>query len=274
MTLEEKALEAVSVIESGNRVFIHSAAATPQMLVKAMTARADKLKNVEIVSIHTEGEVPYADDKYSDSFSINCFFVGSNMRKHVQRGRANYIPIFLQEIPALFTSRRMPIDVALVTLSAPNPKGYCSLGCSVDVSNAAMDSAKYVIAEINSNMPFVHGNGVIHISQVDAFIKVDAPLFEIPVPAPTAVEAKIGRNVATLVEDGATLQMGIGGIPNATLNFLHGHKNLGVHSEMISDGIIDLAEKGIINGMNKVTEHGKIVAGFALGTKRIYDFIM
>jgi acyl-CoA hydrolase len=273
MTTKEIALQAVQIIESGNRVFIHSAAATPGTLVKAMTERASELKDVEIVSIHTEGPVPYADDKYVDNFKINSFFVGSNMRKHVQRGRANYIPIFLQEIPALFKSGKMPIDVVLVTPSAPNPKGYCSLGCSVDVSNAAMDSAKYVVAEINPNMPFVHGNGIIHMSKLHSFVMVDTPLFEASITKPTKIEAQIGQNVASLVEDGATLQMGIGGIPNATLDFLHGHKNLGVHSEMISDGIIDLAEKGIINGMNKVTEQGKIVAGFAFGTRRIYDFI-
>lgn len=273
MAKVNSAAEAVQIIQSGDRVFIHSAAATPQMLVKAMSARASEVKNVEIVSIHTEGDAPYAADEYTDSFTINSFFVGGNMRKHVQRGRANYIPIFLQEIPALFRNGQMPIDVALVTVSKPNAKGYCSLGCSVDVSNAAADTAKYIIAEVNPNMPFVHGNGVLHISQFHAYIEVDTPIYEVSIPEPTTIESKIGQNVASLVEDGATLQMGIGGIPNAALSFLHNHKNLGVHSEMISDGVVDLAEKGIINGMEKVTEHGKIVGGFAFGSRKIYDFI-
>ena len=273
MAKVNSAAEAVQVIESGHRVFIHSAAATPKSLVNAMTARGTELKNVEIVSIHTEWDAPYASDEYVDSFKINAFFVGGNLRKHVQRGRANYVPIFLQEIPALFRSGRLPIDVALVTVSRPNAKGYCSLGCSIDVSNAAADTAKYIIAEVNPNMPFVHGNGVLHISQLHSYIEVDTPIFEVDVPEPTGMELKIGQNVASLVENGATLQMGIGGIPNAALSALQHHKNLGVHSEMISDGVVDLAQKGIINGMNKVTEHGKIVGGFAFGSRKIYDFI-
>ncbi len=273
MAKVNSAAEAVQVIESGHRVFIHSAAATPKSLVNAMTARGTELKNVEIVSIHTEWDAPYAADEYVDSFKINAFFVGGNLRKHVQRGRANYVPIFLQEIPALFRSGRLPIDVALVTVSRPNAKGYCSLGCSIDVSNAAADTAKYIIAEVNPNMPFVHGNGVLHISQLHSYIEVDTPIFEVDVPEPTGMELKIGQNVASLVENGATLQMGIGGIPNAALSALQHHKNLGVHSEMISDGVVDLAQKGIINGMNKVTEHGKIVGGFAFGSRKIYDFI-
>jgi len=273
MAKVNSAAEAVQVIESGHRVFIHSAAATPKSLVNAMTARGTELKNVEIVSIHTEWDAPYAADEYVDSFKINAFFVGGNLRKHVQRGRANYVPIFLQEIPALFRSGRLPIDVALVTVSRPNAKGYCSLGCSIDVSNAAADTAKYIIAEVNPNMPFVHGNGVLHISQLHSYIEVDTPIFEVDVPEPTGMELKIGQNVASLVEDGATLQMGIGGIPNAALSALQHHKNLGVHSEMISDGVVDLAQKGIINGMNKATEHGKIVGGFAFGSRKIYDFI-
>lgn len=267
------AQEAVKVIKSGDRVFIHSAAAAPEKLLYAMTERHTELKNVEIISIHTEGAVPYADEKYADSFKINCFFVGHNTRPYVQSGRANYIPMFLSEVPTLFRSGKMPIDVALVTLSPPNEKGFCSLGCSVDVSNAAIDTAKYVIAQINPNMPFVHGNGIIHINDVHACVEVNDPLFEIPNKPISKIEQKIGKNIAGLVEDGATLQMGIGGIPNAALSYLTNHKNLGIHTEMCSDGIIDLYEKGVITGLNKVTEHGKIVSGFALGTKKIYDFI-
>jgi len=265
--------EAVKIIKSGDRVFIHTAAAAPQSLIQAMTNRHEALKDVEIVSAHTEGPVPYADDAYADSFKINCFFVGHNIRPHVQRGRAHYIPIFLSEIPALFRRGLMPIDVAMVTVSKPNSKGFCSLGCSVDVSNAAIDTAKYVIAEINPNMPFVHGNGIIHLNQIHACVAVDTPLYEMKVKPMTDIDDKIGHNIASLVEDGATLQMGIGGIPNAALANLTNHKNLGVHTEMCSDGIIDLIEKGIINGSQKVTEPGKVVSGFAFGTRRIYDYI-
>lgn len=265
--------EAVKIIESGHRVFIHSAAATPVRLVEAMTARHKELRDVEIVSIHTEGPAPYAEDKYSDSFKISAFFIGSNIRKAVQRGRAHYVPVFLSEIPSLFRSGEMPLDVAMVTVSSPNEKGFCSLGCSVDVSNSAIDNAKYVIAQVNPNMPFVHGNGILHMDKITRFIEVDDPLFEVPIKPPTEIEKKIGQNVAELIGDGATLQMGIGGIPNAVLHSLSNHKGLGVHSEMISDGVVDLYEKGVITGMNKKTDLGKIVAGFAFGSRNLYDFI-
>ena len=265
--------EAVSIIRSNDRVFIHTAAATPVELINAMTARHTELRNVELISAHTEGDAPYADDAYAESFSIDCFFVGANMRKHVQRGRAHYVPVFLSEIPQLFRSGQMPIDVAMVTVSRPNEKGFCSLGCSVDISNAAIDTAKYVIAEVNPNMPYVHGNGIIHLSDIDHHVEVDRPLFSIEPKEPTEVEHRIARNIASLVEDGATLQMGIGGIPNAALMQLEHHRDLGVHTEMCSDGIVSLVERGVINGSRKVTEPGKIVSGFAFGSKVIYEFI-
>lgn len=273
MKIVSSAAAAVSIIKSNQRVFIHTAAGAPSHLIQAMTERHADLKNVEIISAHTEGPVPYAAEELSDSFTINCFFVGHNIRKAVQNGRANYIPIFLSEIPALFRSGRMPLDVALVTVSKPNKKGYCSLGCSVDISNAAVDHAKIVIAQINPNMPFVHGNGIISVDKIDFAIEVNDPLYEMTPKTATPTEIAIGKNVANLVEDGATLQMGIGGIPDAALKFLTNHKNLGIHTEMCSDGIVDLVEKGVINGMNKTTNFGKIIAGFALGTRKIYDFI-
>lgn len=265
--------EAVKVVQSNDRVFIHTAAGTPNRLVQALTDRHAELRNVEMVGLHTEGDVPYADDAYVDSFRISCFFVGSNLRKHVQRGRAHYIPIFLGEIPNLFRSGIMPLDVAMVTVSRPNEKGYCSLGCSVDVSNAAIDTAKHVIAQVNPNMPFVHGNGILHISKIDFGVEVNDPLPEIPVKELSSSEVKIGKHIASLVEDGATLQMGIGGIPNAALKQLTNHKNLGIHTEMCSDGIVELVETGVINGSQKVTEPGIIVSGFAFGSRKIYDFI-
>lgn len=273
MKIYNSAAEAVQIIKSNDRVFIHSAAATPSQLVEAMSERHAELRNVEIVSIHTEGAVPYANEAYVESFKINCFFVGANIRPYIQSGRANYIPIFLAEIPNLFKSGKMPLDIALVTVSPPNKKGFCSLGCSVDVSNSAIDNAKYVIAQINPNMPFVHGNGIISLKKINAAIYVDDPLFELKSMPLTEKEKAIGKNVAELVEDGATLQMGIGGIPNAALSYLGNHKNLGVHTEMCSDGIIDLVRSGVINGTKKKTEVGKIVAGFAYGSRKIYDFI-
>lgn len=265
--------EAVQAVQSNDRVFLHTAAATPRVLIEALTQRYQELQNVELIAAHTEGDVPYAEDQYKDSFIINCFFVGHNIRKHAQRGRAHYIPIFLSEIPHLFRTGQMPIDVAMVTVSKPNEKGYCSLGCSVDISNAAIDTAKTIIAQVNPNMPFVHGNGIVHQSQIDYCIEVDEPLYELPSKTPTELEVHIGKNIASLVEDGATLQMGIGGIPNAALQYLKNHKDLGVHTEMCSDGIVDLVESGVINGSKKVTDPGKIVSGFAFGTKKIYDFI-
>ena len=267
------AQEAVKIIKSGDRVFIHSAAAAPTRLIQAMTERADELRGVELVMIHTEGPAPYAEEKYQDSFIVNAFFVGPNIRKHVQSGRANYIPIFLSEVPGLFRKKIMPLDVALVTVSPPNSKGYCSLGVSVDISNAAIDTAKYVIAQVNPNMPRVHGNGIIHVKNIHAFVEVDDPIYELQIPEPTDQELAIGEYITELVEDGATLQLGIGGVPNAVLRSMVNHKNLGIHTEMVSDGIVDLVEKGVITGLNKVTDRGKIVAGFAFGTRKIYDFV-
>lgn len=267
------ALEAVQLIESNHRVFLHTAAATPTRLVEAMTARHNELRNVNLISIHTEGPAPYSNDAYKDSFNVSTFFVGHNIRPAVQRGRVHYIPIFLSEIPQLFRSGEMPLDVAMVTVSPPNSKGFCSLGCSVDVSNAAVDNAKYVIAQVNPNMPFVHGNGIIHMDKIDRYIEVDEPLFQLNPTTPNAVEEQIGKNIAELIDDGATIQMGIGGIPNAVLHSLSNHKDLGVHSEMISDGVVDLYEKGVITGMKKKFDIGKIIAGFAFGSERLYDFI-
>ncbi len=267
------AKEAVTIVKSGDKVFLHTAAATPVVLVEALAARASDLRGVEIVSAHTEGPVPYADDKLAKNFTINTFFVGSNIRPHVNSGRANYIPMFLSEIPDLFRSGQKQLDVAMITVSPPNKKGYCSLGCSIDISNAAMDSAKYVIAVVNPNMPCVHGNGIIHLDKIHAIVKADTPLFTLASKKPTEIENRIGQFIAELVEDGATLQMGIGGIPNAALANLQNHKNLGIHTEMFSDGLVDLVNKGAVTGLNKTTDVGKIVSSFVFGTKKVYDFI-
>lgn len=265
--------EAVKIVKSGDRVFLHSAAATPVKLVEALTKRGHELKDVEIVSIHTEGPAPYLAAEYEDSFKVNTFFVGSNIRKAVADGRANYIPAFLSEIPRMLKSGLMPIDVALVQVSPPDKHGYCSIGVSVDVSNTAIDTARHVIAQVNKNMPRVHGNGIIHISSINALCECDDPIFELAVKEPSAEEMKMGRFIAELVEDGATLQTGIGGIPNAALMALKDHKDLGMHTEMFSDGVIDLVKCGALNGRMKKRQWGKIVSGFCLGSRRLYDFI-
>ena len=265
--------EAVSCIASGNRVFIHTAAAMPKRLVQAMVNRAPELRNVEIVHLHTEGPADYTDEKYAASFITKVFFVAGNTRKAVSEGRVSYIPMFLSEIPALFRKGIMPLDVALVQVSPPDQHGFCSLGISVDVSNAAIDSAKFVVAQVNPNMPRTFGDGTVHISKIHAWIECDDALPEVHIPPATETDMQIGKNVAALVEDGATLQMGIGAIPNATLACLNNHKNLGIHTEMFSDGIIPLVKSGVINGTKKTKFHEKIVSGFAMGTKTLYDFM-
>jgi acyl-CoA hydrolase len=265
--------EAVQVVESGNRVFIHTAAATPKLLVNALTGRAHELKNVDIVSIHTEWDAPYMADEYKDAFLIKAFFVGKNIRPAINSGRASYIPMFLSEIPGFFRRGQMPLDVAMIQVSPPDKHGYCSLGVSVDVTDAATDVAKTVIAQINPNMPRTHGDGLIHVSEIDAFVACEDPLFEVPFTNPTDVEMQIGNHIAGLVEDGATLQTGIGGIPNAALKALGHHKNLGMHTEMFSDGIIELVEKGVLTGFYKHSHQEKIVSGFCIGSRKLYDFI-
>ena len=265
--------EAVSVIRSGNRVFIHSVAAAPQRLIQAMTARAPGLKDVEIVHLHTEGPAPYAAPEMRGSFRVNALFVGANVRNAINSGESSYIPVFLSETSNLFRRGILPLDVALIQVSPPDNHGFCSLGVSVDCSRAAVQAAKFVIAQVNPNMPRTHGDGVIHVDQIDAFVDGDDPLHEVPPPELSDVERAIGKYCAELIEDGATLQMGIGAIPDAVLGALGGHQNLGIHTEMFSDGAIDLIESGVINGLHKRSHPGKVVATFVMGTRRMYDFI-
>jgi acyl-CoA hydrolase len=265
--------EAVSVVKSGSRVFIHSVAAAPRRLIEAMTARAPELRVVEIVSLHTEGDAPYAAPEMSKSFRVNALFVGANVRRAVEEGRADYLPVFLSEVPSLFRSGILPLDVALVHVSPPDRHGFCSLGVSVDVSRAAVQTARTVVAQVNPRMPRSHGDGLIHVDQIDAMVEVDEPIYEAPPRTVTEQERAIGRHCAELVDDGATLQIGIGAIPQATLAALGDHHRLGIHTEMISDGVLDLVEKGVVTGEAKRVHAGKIVAGFALGSKRLYDFL-
>ena len=268
------AKDAVKNIKSGDRVYIHSAAAAPQELINAMTERASELRNVELCHLHIDGEAPYADEKYVDNFKINSLFIGPNVRNATQNlGNASYVPIFLSEVPLLFRRKILPIDVALISVSPPDKHGYCSLGVSVDATRAAVESARFVIAQVNSKMPRTHGDGLIHVSKLDAFVEVDSPIHEHNLPEPTEIELKIGKYCAELIEDGSTLQMGIGAIPNAVLKQLVHHRNLGIHTEMFSDGVLELVEKGVVNGKNKTILPGKIVSGFAMGSKKLYDFL-
>lgn len=273
MTTYSSAAEAVKIINSGDRVFVHGVSATPVQLIQAMTDRHQELNDVEVVHLHTEGPAPYAAPEYKDSFFVNALFVGANVRKAVNEGRGDYVPVFLSEVPNLFRHNIMPLDVALVHVSPPDHHGYCSLGVSVDVTVAAVQKAKYVIAQVNPNMPRTHGDGLIHVTEIDRLVKADDAIPEQIVPEPDEAELRIGKYCAELIEDGATLQMGIGAIPNAVLKSLTNHKDLGVHTEMFSDGVIDLVEKGIINGRNKKIHPGKIVSGFVMGTRKTYDFI-
>jgi acyl-CoA hydrolase len=265
--------EAVKVIQSGDRVYVHSVAAAPQLLVDAMTARAPELRDVEVIHLHTEGEAPYADPKYSDTFKTNALFVGANVRKAVNEGSADYLPIFLSEVPGLFRKDILPLDVAMVQVSPPDKHGYCSLGVSVDSSRAALQCAKKAIAVVNPNMPRTHGDGIFHVDRFDALVESNDPLHELVMPDPNPTEQKIGNHCASLVEDGATLQMGIGAIPNAVLNALGNHKDLGIHTEMFSDGVIKLVEKGVVNNKKKARHPEKIVASFVMGSRELYDFM-
>jgi 4-hydroxybutyrate CoA-transferase len=265
--------EAISVVQTGHRVFIHTAAAAPQPLVWALAARCEELHDVEVMHLHTEGESPYVSPRLQGRVYTNSLFIGSNVRSALQEGYTDYIPVFLSEVPALFRQRILPLDVALLQVSPPDCHGFCSLGVSVDASKAAAQSAKYVVAQFNSYMPRCHGHGILHVSDIDFAIEDNTPLPIHPAPEPTKEERAIGRHVADLVEDGATLQLGIGAIPNAVLTSLRDRKDLGVHSEMFSDGIIDLVEMGVINGKRKASQVGKVVGSFCVGSQRLYDFI-
>lgn len=265
-------LEAVSIIKSGHNLYIHTAAATPFLLVEALTERASELQNVSIYQMHTEGPAPYAEPEFEDIFKVNSMFIGGNVRKAHKEGRANFIPCFLSEVPIMIRSGVIPVDVALIQVSLPDKHGYCSLGVSVDATKAAVDTAKIIIAQINPRMPRTHGDGLIHISRFSRYMEIESELPEHPAHELTEVEKKIGLHVAGLIEDGATLQMGIGAIPDAVLSCLGNHKDLGVHTEMFSDGVIPLIESGVINNKFKTKHKDYLVSGFMIGTRKLYDF--
>ena len=267
--------EAVKVIKSGDHIHLSSVASAPQCLIKAMCERGrnGEFKDVHIHHLHTEGPAPYADPEFEGVFQLDSFFVGGNVRKVTQSGYADYIPIFLSETQKLYRSGAVPCNVAMIQVSTPDKHGYVSLGTSVDATLAAVECAEHVIAVVNKYVPRAFGDAMIHSSQIEFFVQDDQPLEEAHFSEPNETEVKIGKYCAELIEDGATLQMGIGAIPNAVLAQLGGHKNLGVHTEMFADGVLPLVEKGVINGAAKNIDKGKMVSTFLMGSQRVYDFI-
>lgn len=267
------AQEVVKMVASNQRVFFQGAAMTPNELIDALCDRYQELKNVEIVSIHTEGNAKYTQSPYNQTFHLNSCFVGGNVRKSVNTPFADYVPVFLSEIHRLFYDGYLPIDVAFIQVSPPDNHGFCSLGVSVDVALPAVRSAKTIVAQINPNVPRSHGTGMVHINDIALACEVNRPIHEHPPTQIGLVEHQIGGHVAQLIEDGATLQMGIGTIPDAVLSNLGNHKNLGIHTEMFSDGVLPLLASGVINGLEKAVKRGKIVSCFAVGSRKLYDFI-
>ena len=267
------AAEAVQVVKSGDRVYVQAAAATPTVLTKALAERAHDLRDVEICHLHTEGEAPYANPELATSFHVNSFFIGANVRHTLKAGNGSYTPVFLSELPLLFRKKVVLLDVVFIHVSPPDSHGYCSLGVSVEASLAAIENAKIVIAQVNKNMPRTFGDGILHISEINYLVEVDVPIFSHEITPFSAEEEKIGEYVASLIENKSTLQMGIGSIPNAALSKLKNHKDLGLHTEMFSDGVIDLIENDVINCNYKGTSRGRALATFLIGSKRLYDFV-
>ena len=268
------AREAVKAIQSGNRVFVHGSAATPQFLLKALAKRAHELRNVELMAVSTLGELELAKPEYAESFYINSLFVSANIRGAINEGRGNYIPIFLSEISKLFEKGILPIDVALLHISPPDKHGLCSLGVSVDVARAAAKHAKYIIAQVNPKMPRTHGDGFIDIHQIHALVETDDNLPEVNyADSITDCDRTIGKYVAELVEDRSTLQMGIGAIPDAVLQSLTHCKDLGIHTEMFSNGVMDLVKRGVITNKYKKKHRGKTVTSFMIGNRDLYSFV-
>lgn len=270
---QNTASEAVKAIKPGNRIYIQSAGGTPAALVNAMVDRAAELKDISIYHLHTEGGAPYLDPQYENIFKLYSMFLAPNSRKAVNEGRADFIPCFLSEVPLLFRRGKLGLDVAMIQVSPPDVHGYCSLGIAVEASLAAIESADHVIAQINPNMPRTHGDGMIHMSNIHTYCYHEAELPKVDPHPLDEVQLSIGRHVASLIEDGATLQMGIGAIPEAALSFLKNHKDLGIHTELFSNGILPLVKSGVVTGKHKVLDHGFIVTGFLLGSQELYDFV-
>jgi len=268
------AANALSIIQSNQRVFIHGSACTPLFLLRELAKEAPRLQNVETVFITVQGDIVIDKPEYQNAFHINCLFVSASVREAVNSGRADFIPAFLSDIPDLFKKNVLPIDVAIVQVSPPDEHGYCTLGLSVDIARTAVNTAKYIIAQVNPNMPRTHGDGLLHVSHITKMVYHEEALPELDYASKTgAAEIQIGKYIAEMIDDESTLQLGIGTIPDAVLKSLHNHKNLGLHTEMCSDGVIDLMEKDIINNKFKKIHPNKNVTSFAFGTKRLYSYV-
>jgi acyl-CoA hydrolase len=265
--------DALRCVGSGMRVYIHPGCAEPEVLVEALMERAPHVRDVEIVHLLTMGRADYIAPEMAGRFRHNAMFIGGNVREAVNDGRADYTPIFLSEIEGLFESGEMPLDVALIQVSPPDAHGFCSFGVGVDTTLTAARKAKFVVAQVNERMPRTFGDSFIHAGEIDALVPVDRPLCELPATEITETHLAIARNVAGLIEDGSTLQLGIGGIPDAVLLYLKDRKDLGIHTEMLSDNAVPLIESGVINGRLKTLHPRKIVLGFVLGTRRLFDFV-
>jgi len=267
------ARQAVARIRPGQRVFVGTGCAQPQELVETLTARSGELADTEIVHLLTLGAAPYADRKLTQSFRVNSFFIASNVRDIIQEGLGDYTPIFLSDIPRLFTSGQLPLDAALIQVSPPDEHGVCSLGISVDIVKSAAENASLVIAEVNPKMPRTLGDSFLSIHDLDILVPVEEPLIEVIPPKPSDDVRRIGEFVAALVEDGSTVELGIGDIPQAVLEFLQRKRDLGIHTEMFTDAIIPMVESGVITGDRKSLDRNKIVASFCMGTEKLYDYI-
>jgi len=265
--------QALSVIESGMRVYIHPGAATPKVLVDHLVDIRDRVENVEIIHILTFGDCPYAAPEMEGHFRHNALFCGGNVRQAVNEGRADWTPIFLYEIPKLFYERILPLDVSLVQVSPPDEHGFCSLGVGVEMTLAAVRSSRFVIAEINPRMPRILGDSFVHISKLHRIVEADHRLYEYHAGDIDDVSREIGRLIAEHIEDGSTMQMGIGAIPDAVLFFLKEKRDLGIHTEMFSDGAMELMNLGVITGDKKTIHTGKVICCFLMGSEKLYDYV-
>lgn len=265
--------QAMARIKPGQRVFIGTACAEPVLLVKSLTERACELADVEIIQLLTKGDAPYASSTLADCFSVNSFFIGANIREHIQQGLGNYTPTLLSDIPKLFNSGQLPIDVALIQVTPPDERGKVSLGISVDIVKSAAENASLVIAQVNPLMPKTLGDSFLDIYDLDFLVPAETPIIERESTPVSEDTRRIGEHIAALIEDGSTIEFGIGRIPHALVEFLHNKKDLGIHTEMLTDSIIDLVESGAVTGQRKTTDKGRIVASFCMGTQRLYDYI-
>lgn len=265
--------EALKVIKSNDFIYIQGGTAVPNCLIEALVQRAPDLKNVTIGHIHVEGDAPYAKAEYSNSFFVNSFFLSKNVRHIFSTGNGTYTPVFLSDLPLLFDRKHILVDAVFIQVTPPDVNGNCSMGVSVEGCKAALRNAKYVIAQVNRHMPRIFGDAMLHISQIDYLVEHDEPLFTMKASIPSDIENQIGKHVAGLIEDGSTIQLGIGSIPDATISQMAHLKNLGVHTELLTDGVFDLIKKGVVNGSQKTIDRGKVIACFMMASQEFYDFV-